>query len=226
MLPTLQHLYSTVFQTGAIKPDRHGALVGAIMQPLWRPLWWPQNVSRRTKLQVFRPASVVSAPEQLAARLDGFNIRIEGVSWMLPTRQYGGRSNNRLHPNDTQKALIWPLHLPTPGSPPRAVMGLMPNNWLEIISQACRSRINCMNICNNRENNLGFLYERSIFQYITEPINYLIMSPMGGAVVVSTVISHQQDPGFQRVPVSAWVLSGHTGFVSQSKDWSRWPRRT
>lgn len=90
MLPTLQHLSSTVFQTGAIEPDRHGALAGAILQPLWRPLWRPQNVSRRTKLQVFSPDSVVSAPEQLAARLDGFNIRvlrrIEGLSWMLPTR--------------------------------------------------------------------------------------------------------------------------------------------
>lgn len=53
-----------------------------------------------------------------------FNIRvlrrIEGVSWMLPTWQYGGRSNNHLHPNDAQRALIW-SHLPTPGSPPHVL---------------------------------------------------------------------------------------------------------
>lgn len=41
-----------------------------------------------------------------------------------------------------------------------------------------------MNICNNRENNLGLLYVRYIVQYITEPINYLIISPMGGMVLL------------------------------------------
>lgn len=74
--------------------------------------------------------------------------------------------------------------------PPRAVLGLMPRNWLDIISQECRSRINCMNICNNRENKLGFLYVRYIVQYITEPINYVIISPMGGMVLLWLALQH------------------------------------
>lgn len=68
------------------------------------------------------------APEQLAARLDGYSIRvlgqIEEVRWTVPTRKYDGGSNIRLHPSDADMVTTCLLR----GHPARAVLGVIPSS--------------------------------------------------------------------------------------------------
>lgn len=52
------------------------------------------------------------------------------------------------------------------------------------MGQECQPRINVWDICNNRDIHLFCLYGSYITQYSTEPLNYLIISPMGGVVLL------------------------------------------